>query len=88
MSGYWAGAKAIRLDASGRKASVVWEDEHTLRGLMSQPLCRDGFGYLLDKNFGLTCFEMGTGKKLWVDGHRVTPRDTNPQATLVWIGDG
>ena len=88
VSGYWAGAKAIRLDASGRKASLAWEDERTLRGLMSQPLCRDGFGYLLDKNFGLTCFEMATGNKLWADGHRLTARDTNPQATLVWIGDG
>ncbi|HEV7999473.1 MAG TPA: PQQ-binding-like beta-propeller repeat protein [Planctomycetaceae bacterium] len=88
VSGYWAGAKAIRIDASGRKASLAWEDERTLRGLMSQPLCRDGFGYLLDKNFGLTCFEMATGKKIWADGHRVTPRDTNPQATFVWIGDG
>ncbi|HET6327979.1 MAG TPA: PQQ-binding-like beta-propeller repeat protein [Planctomycetaceae bacterium] len=88
VSGYWAGAKAIRLDASGRKASLAWEDERTLRGLMSQPLCRDGFGYLLDKNFGLTCFEIATGNKRWVDGHRVTARDTNPQATLVWIGDG
>jgi hypothetical protein len=55
---------------------------------MSQPLCRDGFGYLLDKNFGLTCFQMATGNKLWADGHRLTARDTNPQATLVWIGDG
>jgi outer membrane protein assembly factor BamB len=87
VSGYWAGAKAIRLDASGRKATLAWEDERTLRGLMSQPLCRDGFGYLLDKNFGLTCFEMATGNKLWADGHRLTARDTNPQATLVWIGD-
>jgi outer membrane protein assembly factor BamB len=88
VSGYWAGAKAIRVDATGRKATLAWEDERTLRGLMSQPLCRDGFGYLLDKNFGLTCFEMTTGTKQWVDGHRVTPRDSNPQATLVWIGDG
>jgi outer membrane protein assembly factor BamB len=88
VSGYWAGAKAIRLDASGRKATLAWEDDRTLRGLMSQPLCRDGFGYLLDKNFGLTCFEMATGNKLWADGHRLTARDTNPQATLVWIGDG
>jgi outer membrane protein assembly factor BamB len=87
VSGYWAGARAIRLDESGRSAKLAWEDQHTLRGLMSQPLCRDGYGYLLDKNFGLTCFEMATGNKLWADGHRVTARDTNPQATLVWIGD-
>lgn len=88
VSGYWAGAKAIHVDATGRKATLAWEDERTLRGLMSQPLCRDGYAYLLDKNFGLTCFEVATGNKLWTDGHRVTPRDANPQATLVWIGDG
>jgi len=88
VSGYWAGAKALRLDDAGRRATLAWEDERTLRGLMSQPLCRDGYGYLLDKNFGLTCFELATGNKLWTDDHRVTPRDSNPQATLVWIGDG
>jgi outer membrane protein assembly factor BamB len=88
VSGYWAGSKAIRLDAAGRKAILAWEDERTLRGLMSQPLCRDGFTYLLDKNFGLTCFEMATGNKLWTDDHRMTARDTNPQATLVWTGTG
>jgi outer membrane protein assembly factor BamB len=87
VSDYWAGAKAIRLDDMGRKATVAWEENRSLRGLMSQPLCRDGYGYLLDKNFGLTCFEMATGKKVWDDGHRVTARDRNPQATLVWIGN-
>jgi outer membrane protein assembly factor BamB len=87
VSDYWAGAKAIRLDDTGRKATVAWEENRVLRGLMSQPLCRDGYGYLLDKNFGLTCFEMATGKKVWDDDHRVTARDRNPQATLVWIGD-
>ena len=89
VSGYWAGSKAIRLDPSGRKATLAWEEDRLLRGLMSQPLCRDGYGYLLDKNFGLTCFEMATGKKIWGDDqHRMTARNTNPQATLVWIGEG
>jgi outer membrane protein assembly factor BamB len=87
VSDYWAGAKAIHLDDTGRKATVAWEENRSLRGLMSQPLCRDGYGYLLDRNFGLTCFEMATGKKIWDDGHRVTARERNPQATLVWIGD-
>ncbi len=88
ISGYWNGSKAIRLDSTGRHATLAWEDERHLRGLMSQPLCRDGYGYLLDKNFGLTCFELATGKKVWDDRHQVTPRDRNPQATLVWTGDG
>jgi outer membrane protein assembly factor BamB len=88
VSGYWAGSKAIRLEPGGHKASLAWEEDRLLRGLMSQPLCRDGVGYMLDKNFGLTGFELATGKKLWEDQHRMTPRNTNPQATLVWVGDG
>jgi outer membrane protein assembly factor BamB len=55
---------------------------------MSQPLYRDGHAYLLDKQYGLTCFDFKTGKKLWDDGNRLTPRGRNPQATLVWTGDG
>jgi outer membrane protein assembly factor BamB len=87
VSGYWAGSKAIRLDATGRRAKLAWEENRYLRGLMSQPLCRDGYGYLLDKGYGLTCFEMATGRKVWDDKHKVTPRGRNPQATLVWTGD-
>jgi hypothetical protein len=55
---------------------------------MSQPLYRDGHGYLLDKEYGLTCFKLATGEKLWDDDHRMTPRGRNPQATLVWLNDG
>ena len=29
-----------------------------------------------------------TGKKLWDDAHRLTPRGRNPQANLVWLGAG
>jgi hypothetical protein len=58
-----------------------------LRGLMSQPLYRDGHVYLLDKQYGLTCFELQTGKKLWDDANQTTPRGRNPQASLVWLGD-
>src|SRR5437899_2667654 len=30
------------------------------------------------------CFELKTGKKIWNDGNRMTPKGRNPQATLVW----
>lgn len=87
VAGYWEGTKAVRLGPEPTDAKLLWEDARALRGLMSQPLVRDGYVYLLDKGLGLTCFELDTGKKLWDDGHRLTPRGRNPQATLVWLGD-
>lgn len=86
VSGYWEGSKAIRLGATPESAELAWEENRNLRGLMAAPLYRDGLVYLLDKQYGLTCFELATGKKLWDDGNRLTPRGRNPQATLVWIG--
>ena len=88
VSSYWEGSQAIRLGEDPADAQVVWEDRRNMRGLMSQPLYRDGYGYLLDKRHGLTCFELATGKKIWDDGNRMTPKGRNPQATLVWLGDG
>jgi len=87
VSAYWAGSKAIRPVPPGEKPDLAYEENRYLRGLMSQPLYREGHGYLLDKQYGLTCFEFKTGKKLWDDQNRMTPRGRNPQATLVWIGD-
>lgn len=87
VSGYWEGSKAIRLGKEPGQVELAWQDNDALRALMSQPLYRDGYGYLLDKRFGLTCFELQTGRKLWDDGNRMTPRGRNPQATLVWLGD-
>ena len=54
---------------------------------MAQALYRDGHAYLLDKRHGLTCFELETGRKIWDDENRLTPKGRNPQVTLVWIGD-
>ena len=88
VAGYWEGSKAIRMGREPYEVELAWEDDESLRGLMSQPLYRDGHAYLLDKRFGLTCFELETGRKLWDDENRLTPRDRNPQATLVWLGDG
>ena len=56
VCGYWHGSKAIRLGATATDATLQWEENKFLRGLMSQPLCRDGHVYLLDKQYGLTCF--------------------------------
>jgi hypothetical protein len=53
---------------------------------MSQPLVREGFVYLLDKQHGIVCFELPTGTVRWTDQNRVTPTDRNPQASLVWAG--
>ena len=41
----------------------------------------------LANSLGLTAFDFGTGKKLWDDDNRLTPKGRNPQATLVWLSD-
>ncbi|MBS0208295.1 MAG: PQQ-like beta-propeller repeat protein [Planctomycetes bacterium] len=87
VAGYWQGSKAIRLGPARNDAGLAWEDTKLLRGLMSQPLYRDGHVYLLDKQFGLTCFELATGTKKWDDKNEMTPRGRNPQAELVWLND-
>jgi outer membrane protein assembly factor BamB len=87
VSGYWKGTKAIRLGSNPAEAKLIWEETRNLNGLMSQPLYKDGYGYLLDKTRGLICFELQTGKKLWDDKNRMTPRGRNPQASLVWLND-
>lgn len=89
ISAFWHGAKALRLPpgpgAGAGDAQLVWSDQHEIRGLMAGPLYRDGHGYILDRSFGLTCFEYGTGKKLWDDGNKMTPRAQHPHATLIGL---
>ena len=88
VAGYWEGSKAIQLGEKPGQAELLWEDRRALRGLMSQPLYRDGYAYLLDKQFGLTCFEYATGKKIWDDDNQMTPGNSrNPQASLVWLNN-
>lgn len=87
VCGYWEGTKAIRLGEKPTDAEVVWEENRFLRGLMSQPLYRDGHVYLLDKQHGLVCFRLSDGEKLWTDKNKLTKRDRNPQVSLVWLGD-
>jgi outer membrane protein assembly factor BamB len=86
VCGYWEGSKAIRLGAQASEATLLWEENRYLRGLMAPPLYRDRHVYLLDKQHGIVCFELATGKKVWTDENRLTPRDRNPQASLVWLG--
>jgi outer membrane protein assembly factor BamB len=85
VSGYWEGSKAIRLDGRGENPQVLWEGRPLFQ-LMATPLFRDGYLYALDKNRGLKCVELKTGRVLWEDEH-VTPRDRNPHAALVWAGE-
>src|SRR5262249_54900943 len=87
VSSYWDGAKAIRLGRKPADAKVIWDNRRQLRALMTTPLYRAGYAYLLDIRHGLTCFELKTGKKLWDDDNRMTPKGRNPQATLVWLGE-
>jgi outer membrane protein assembly factor BamB len=85
VSNYWTGSKAVRLDGRGLNPQVVWEGKQ-LSLLMSTPLVRNGHAYALDRHRGLKCIELATGKVKW-EGEHVTPRGSNPQASLVWVWD-
>jgi outer membrane protein assembly factor BamB len=85
VTGYWEGSKAIRLGPKPTDADLAWQDGRNLRGLMAQPLYRDGYVYTLDKQYGMTCFELKTGKKLWDDENTLTPAGRNPHASIVWL---
>lgn len=84
VSGYWHGAKAFRL---GTGVEMLWENEKEICGLMSAPLFKDGIVYMLDKTRGLQAFELKTGKILWSDDNTLTPKDRNPQMSLVWMNE-
>ena len=83
---YWEGSLALKLDEHGADPQRAWESRK-LRLLMSTPLIRDGHAYCLDRDNGLVCVEMKTGKIRW-DGFRVSYDKRNPHASLVWTGDG
>jgi hypothetical protein len=85
---YWDGALAIKLGDKPTDAELVWQERKELRGLMAQPLYKDGYAYSIDRQNGLTCFEFKSGKKLWDDDNKMTPKSRNPHASFVWINDG
>ncbi len=82
VSGYWHGAKALQL---GKSATLLWENQTEICGLMSAPLYKDGVVYMLDKTRGLKAFELKTGRILWSDDNTLTPKESNPQMSLVWM---
>lgn len=82
VSGYWHGSKALQL---GKTPELLWENQTEICGLMSAPLYKDGVVYMLDKTRGLQAFELKTGKILWNDDNTLTPKDSNPQMSLVWM---
>jgi outer membrane protein assembly factor BamB len=84
-SNYWSGSKAIQLDEHGMSPKVVWHG-NALSLLMSTPLVRGKHVYALDRFRGLKCIEMRSGKVIW-EGEHITPRGTNPHASLVWLDD-
>jgi outer membrane protein assembly factor BamB len=85
VSGYWHGTKALRLGEKPTEVALAWENEKDMCGLMSAPLFKDGVVYLLDKNKGLQAIELASGKILWSDDNTLTPKDRNPQMSLVWL---
>jgi hypothetical protein len=85
VSDSWTGSLAYQLDERGDKPKLLWQGKR-LSLLMSTPLARDGHVYALDKDKGLTCIELKTGKVKW-DSAFITPRGRNPQASLVWVGE-
>ncbi len=87
VSGYWHGARALALGREVASHSLAWSEERVLCGLMSQPLYKDGFAYLLTKSDGVVCFKLADGSIRWKDGHLMTPRDRNPQMSLVWADE-
>jgi outer membrane protein assembly factor BamB len=87
VSGYWHGTKVLRLGKSPQEVSLAWENETGMCGLMSAPLFKDGVVFLVDKNRGLQGIELTTGRLLWSDDNTLTPKDRNPQMSLVWLSE-
>lgn len=85
VSDFWKGSHAFRLGPGLGDVELVWTNEREVRGLMSQALYRDGYGYILDRDYGMTCFEFKTGKKVWDDGNKMTPKAQHPQAVVVGL---
>lgn len=86
VSGYWDGAMACNL-RRGRGPEELWRSRR-LSCLMSTPLWSGDHLYVLDKRDGLLCVHWPSGKVVWSDQHRLTPRGRNPHAALVWAGEG
>lgn len=87
VSGYWHGSRALRPGPGLKEVKLEWSEEKILCGLMSQPLYKDGHVYLLTKAEGVICFRLQDGAIRWKDGHQLTPKERNPQISLVWLDE-
>ena len=87
VCGYWKGSKALKLGDKPGEVSLLWKENEYLRGLMDQPLYKDGYVYLLEKTHGTVAFELAKGEMLWTDENQLHPRDRNPQVSMVWLGN-
>ena len=85
VSGYWDGALACSL-RDGQGPEELWKSRR-LSCLMSTPLWSGDHLYVLDKRDGLLCVHWPSGRVVWSDEHRLTPRGRNPHAALVWAGE-
>jgi outer membrane protein assembly factor BamB len=85
VCGYWHGSKAIKLGSKPTDAELLWEENRYTRGLMDQPLYKDGYVYLLERQHGTVAFELAKGEMLWTDENKLHPRDRNPQVSMVWL---
>ncbi len=84
VSGYWDGALACSL-RHDQGPEELWRSRR-LSCLMSTPLWSGDHLYVLDKRDGLLCIHWPSGRVVWSDEHRLTPRGRNPHAALVWAG--
>ena len=82
ISGYWDGSAFFDIDKELRPKKT-WTTK-ALNCLMATPLHHDGYLYALDKRDGLLCLSLKDGSVIWSDGHRMTTKERNPHASMVW----
>ena len=82
ISGYWDGSAFFSIDKDLRPKKV-WATK-ALNCLMATPLHLDDHLYALDKRDGLLCVSIKDGSVVWKDGHRMTTKERNPHASMVW----
>ncbi len=84
-SQYWEGSLALKLRPKG-PPEKLWEGKR-LRLLMATPLVRGGYAYALDREKGMICIELRSGKIHW-DGFKISYDRRNPHAAPWWCVDG
>ena len=82
ISGYWDGSALFSIDKNLRPKKT-WTTK-SLSCLMATPLHRGKHLYALDKRDGLLCLSLKDGSVIWKDGHRMTTKERNPHASMVW----